>query len=152
LGRIARGLHPGVLEDLGLSAAIKRFALEYGRVYGVRTYVKLDEIDRSSTISEATSLTLYRIAQEALLNAARHGHAKDVSIIGTRGHNEVRMVVEDDGCGFDVDATLSGDQRRGMGLRSMGERLALLGGELTIESTPGRGTALFARMPEGVIA
>jgi signal transduction histidine kinase len=95
---------------------------------------------------------LYRIVQEALTNVARHARAEYVSVVLERRPSAVRLIIEDDGCGFDVDSVLG--TRRGswpvdgrLGLYGMRERAVLLGGTLTVESTPGVGTTIFVDVP-----
>ena len=107
----------------------------------------MGEIDaRSWGCRAAVERTLYRMAQEALTNVARHARASQVSIILDWRQGQVQLVIEDDGRGFDpqaVEYTTGG----GMGLRGMRERITLHGGSFKVESHPGRGTALFARIP-----
>jgi signal transduction histidine kinase len=95
---------------------------------------------------------LYRIVQEALTNVVRHAQAKNVSVVLEKRAPVVRLIIEDDGQGFDVNSVLG--SRRGnrptngkLGLYGMRERAALLGGTLTIESTPGVGTTIFVDAP-----
>ena len=85
---------------------------------------------------------LYRIVQEALTNIVKHAEASAVSIVLARSGRSVTAVIEDDGRGFTPE--LDGD---GLGLLGMGERLALLGGKLKIESSPGAGTTIVAEVP-----
>jgi signal transduction histidine kinase len=87
---------------------------------------------------------LYRIAQEALNNVAKHSRARRVELILERRPDCVLLIVEDDGVGF-VDAN-GGNTRRGYGLVGMQERAALVGASLEIESTPGKGTTVLVRM------
>ncbi|HEV2590622.1 MAG TPA: ATP-binding protein, partial [Gaiellaceae bacterium] len=85
---------------------------------------------------------LYRMVQEALTNIVKHAQARHVSIVLTAGQDLISALIEDDGRGFDVEAA-----REGMGLDGMRERLGLIGGKLTIESRPGGGTTLIAKVP-----
>ena len=82
------------------------------------------------------------MVQEALTNIVKHAQARHVSIVLTSDRAAITALIEDDGRGFDPDAT-----REGMGLDGMRERLGLIGGRLTIESRPGRGTTLVAKVP-----
>jgi signal transduction histidine kinase len=92
--------------------------------------------------------TLYRISQEALANVARHARAKCVSLLLERRPGLVSLIIEDDGCGFDAQVKLDAPAGSGrLGLLGMQERARLVGGSLTIESTPGAGATLFARLP-----
>jgi signal transduction histidine kinase len=91
-----------------------------------------------------TETALYRIAQEALTNVAKHAAATNVEVILERRGNSVLLVVEDNGRGFEMDAPDS--PGHGFGLVGMRERAALVGAVLEIESSPGMGTAIFVRM------
>jgi len=91
-----------------------------------------------------TETTLYRIAQEALTNVARHSRASSVDVILERRGDQVVLIVEDNGIGFDPAQTPSG--RRGFGLLGMQERAALVGATLQIESAAGKGTSVLLRM------
>jgi signal transduction histidine kinase len=88
--------------------------------------------------------TVYRVVQEALTNVVKHAAATRVSLVAERRANDLRVIIEDDGRGFDVRFT--NDARR-LGLRGMRERAALVGGEVQIESSPGRGTTVFLTIP-----
>jgi len=90
-------------------------------------------------------LVLYRIVQEALSNVARHASASQVLVRLTRRGRTLRLLVEDDGCGFDVEATKH-PRESGLGLFGMEERLALVGGTLRVESTVGGGTRVSAEV------
>jgi two-component system sensor histidine kinase UhpB len=103
-------------------------------------------VDQERRLPAEVETTLYRIVQEALNNVARHGSgASRVSVVLERTDGTARLVVEDNGPGFDVEAVLAHSDR--IGLRGMQERAALLGGTLTIESAPGQGATLFVRIP-----
>jgi signal transduction histidine kinase len=94
-------------------------------------------------LSSEAETTLYRIAQEALTNVAKHASAGHVSVVVTRREGSVTVVVEDDGRGFGV----GGRDGAGLGLVGMKERVGLLGGRLAIESTEGSGTTIVAEVP-----
>jgi signal transduction histidine kinase len=93
-----------------------------------------------------TESALYRVAQEAIVNVLKHAHARRLSIVLERGAEAVTMIVEDDGKGFDSEAVPHLPNGHS-GLRGMQERLHLIGGSLTIESSPGQGTTVLARVP-----
>jgi PAS domain S-box-containing protein len=141
--RLARGLRPSVLDDLGLEEALERLGLEVSRAHGF-------EVDLYSTgprlprLPEALETALYRMAQEALTNASKHASPKAVSILIHRNSTEVRLVIEDDGKGFDVLETFSGTH---LGLVGMRERAHLVGGLMTIESASGKGTTICVSVP-----
>ncbi|HEX5690073.1 MAG TPA: ATP-binding protein, partial [Roseiflexaceae bacterium] len=98
----------------------------------------------------AIEIALYRLAQEALTNILKHAQATSVSLIVEQRVDMVQMIVEDNGAGFDVVAARrSAHTEQRLGLVGMNERVAQLSGTLTIESTPGRGTTVFVRLPLG---
>ena len=102
--------------------------------------------DAARLASESES-HLYRIVQEALNNVSKHAAARHVSVLLEHNDGEVRLIIEDDGRGFDAEQAAAGLNHRGMGLTSMQERAALIGGRVEFESAPGQGTTVFARVP-----
>ena len=141
--RMARGLRPSVLDDLGLGEALERLGFEVSRAHGF--VVDLHSTGPSQPrLSEALEIALYRMVQEALANASKHAAPKVVSILIHRNATEVRVVVEDDGKGFDVSEAVSEAQ---LGLVGMRERAHLVGGSMTIESSPGNGTTICISVP-----
>jgi signal transduction histidine kinase len=136
-------LRPTALDDLGLRAALANYVQDWSQRVGItaklHTAGLLDE--RLDTEAETT---LYRIAQEALTNVARHAHAGSVDVILERRGDSVMLIVEDDGVGFEA-----GDSHRpghGFGLIGMKERAALVGATVEIESAAGKGTTILVRM------
>lgn len=110
----------------------------------------LSKIEDSSCLPAPVEIAVYRIVQEALTNTAKHADAGTVSVLLERRDHGVHLIVEDDGRGFDAREVLSsGDVDRRLGLHGMRERALLLGGSLTVESAPGRGTSVFADIPLG---
>jgi PAS domain S-box-containing protein len=147
LRRLARGLHPSILDDLGLVVALTRYATDYAQSYGITVNVHTEGLD-SSRLPSPVETALYRIMQEALTNIARHAAAKTVGIALTRQPSGVYMIVEDDGCGFDVETTLRTSSISGhLGLYGMCERAMLLGGSVTIEAKRGKGTTISVQLP-----
>jgi len=143
VGRLARGLHPTVLDDHGLGVALSRYAAEYSKNHKIAVDLTLNELD-SSSLPLAVQFALYRILQEALTNVAKHSGAKAVSIRSARLAEAVEVAVTDDGCGFDVKTVAVSSPR--LGIESMRERAALLGG--TISFIPRRkGTKILVRVP-----
>ena len=141
--RMARGLRPSVLDDLGLEEALERLALDVSRAQGF--LVDLHSTGpRLPRLPEALEIALYRMAQEALTNATKHASPKAVSIVIHRNPTAVRLVVEDDGKGFDASEILSAAQ---LGLVGMRERAHLVGGSMTLESSPGSGTTICINVP-----
>jgi signal transduction histidine kinase len=95
-------------------------------------------------LDESTELTLYRISQEALRNVTKHSRARRVTLELSRDSSGLRLRIFDDGVGFDSGRMIQG---KGLGLTSMKERLAVIGGSLSIQSAPGKGTDLEIRIP-----
>jgi PAS domain S-box-containing protein len=140
--RLAWELRPTALDDLGLRAALTNYVQDWSDRAGIparlHTTGLLDE-----RLAPDVETTLYRIAQEALNNAAKYSRAERVEVILERRADSVLLVVEDDGIGFDADGDATG---RGFGLVGMRERAALVGGSLEIESARGQGTTVFVRI------
>jgi signal transduction histidine kinase len=141
--RISRGLRPSVLDDLGLQEALERLGLEVSRANGFMVDVHATG-PRLPRLPEALEIALYRVAQEALTNVSKHASPKAVSVLIHRNPSEVRLVVEDDGKGFDASETQSEGQ---LGLLGIRERAHLVGGSATIESSPGQGTTICVSVP-----
>lgn len=139
---LAIALRPRILDDLGLAAALERLTADWQ----TRHKIPLDFLIHlgETRLPGEIETTLYRIVQETLTNIARHACAGSVSVLVERRGAEVVAVVEDDGIGFDVGDT---EEERHLGLLGMRERAELLGGRLTIESTPGAGTSIYVDIP-----
>ncbi|MDF1522534.1 MAG: sensor histidine kinase [Trueperaceae bacterium] len=139
--RIALDLRPSVLDELGLEAAVRRYARDVHERYGLDVAVL---VTLPTRLPRQEETVLYRAVQEALTNVVRHAKATSVSVVATKGGSSVRLVIEDDGVGFDPDALAPAEM---IGLLGMRERLELLGGSLRIESAPGAGCTVHARLP-----
>ncbi|HEU4368194.1 MAG TPA: PAS domain-containing protein, partial [Methylomirabilota bacterium] len=147
--RLAWGLRPSVLDDLGLAAALQRYTEDFGRTRGVVVEVETAGLDEDR-MPAAVEIALYRILQEALSNVARHAGAGRVGVRLRRRAASVAMVVEDDGRGFDPRTPPTPPTAaRGLGIHTMRERAAVLRGALTIDSEPGRGTRVAVEIPLG---
>jgi PAS domain S-box-containing protein len=143
IGRLARGLHPTVLDDHGLGVALSRYAAEYTKTHKIAVNLTMNEAD-SSKLPPGVQITLYRILQEALTNVARHSGAGAVSIRFARSASGMEVTVIDDGCGFDAKAVAVSSHR--LGIQSMRERAAMLGG--TVSFIPQRkGTRILVQIP-----
>src|SRR5580698_2850471 len=127
--RMARGLRPSVLDDLGLEEALERLSAETSRSSGFVVDLQVTGA-RLPRLAEALEIALYRVAQEALTNAGKHASPKHVSVLIHRTPTVVRLVIEDDGKGFDLAQTQSEIQ---LGLVGMRERMHLIGGSMTVE-------------------
>ena len=136
-------LRPTALDDLGLRAALANYVQDWSRRVDIPAELHTSGLLDERLASEAET-TLYRIAQEALTNVAKHSGAKRVDVILERQADSVLLIVEDDGVGFDPDA--EGSAGGGFGLLGMQERAALVGATVEIESTAGKGTTVFLRM------
>jgi two-component system sensor histidine kinase UhpB len=141
--RIALELRPKILEDLGLGEALAWRADELNASGAVRTTLRIDDRDRR--LPKDVELALYRIAQESLTNITRHARARTAELRLEHTDDAVRLTVQDDGVGFDVAAPVA--HPSGLGVSGMHERMALVGGRLTIDSAPGGGTRVIATVP-----
>jgi len=137
--RLAVELRPKALDDFGLVAALEHLRDTFSEQTGMRVELEANVGDR---LSSEVETALYRIVQEALTNIVKHAQASAVSIVLARSSRAITAVIEDDGRGF-----TPADGGDGMGLLGMGERLALLGGKLKIESNPGAGATIVAEVP-----
>jgi signal transduction histidine kinase len=135
-------LHPSVLEDLGLVEALKSECERFS--HSCPTHVKLDAPDLPQNPKRDVALCLFRIAQEALRNIARHAGAARAEVSLRRRDASLELTVRDDGVGFDPAAQR---QRVSLGLAGMRQRASLLGGTVTVDSRPGQGTAVAASIP-----
>ena len=136
---LSRGLRPPVLDDLGVAAAIESLTRNYS---GAECECHI--APQTSTISGQLATTIYRIAQEALTNAARHAKAKHVVVRLDQTKDGWLLEISDDGCGVSKDAI---DRTMALGIQNMTERAALMGGELTIEAPAAGGTCVRAVLP-----
>ena len=145
LREVVYGLRPTMLDDLGLGPAIRWYARSNLEEAGIR--VKFDG-DETLRLPPELETTLFRIAQEAINNIVHHADAKSVVIRLSREDGHICLHVEDNGRGFDV-AKITGQalRLRRFGLMGIQERAELVGGEVTLDSVPGRGTALHVRVP-----
>jgi signal transduction histidine kinase len=132
-------LRPSMLDDFGLVPALNWQAREMSKRTGLSIAVEASE--DCDSLPEEHRTCIYRMAQEALNNAARHAAARSVRVAVRKEGNRVLFSVRDDGAGFDKKVV------RGLGLLGMEERVRSLGGRLRIESQPGRGTTIMAELP-----
>jgi signal transduction histidine kinase len=135
-------LHPSVLEDLGLIEAVRSECERFARTCD--TDLRLDVAHASHQPRRDVALCVFRIVQEALRNIARHSEATRADISLRQDDGRLRLTVRDDGVGFDPEARR---ERVSLGLASMRQRAFLLGGTVTVESRPGRGTTILATIP-----
>jgi signal transduction histidine kinase len=138
--RLAVELRPSALDDFGLVTALERLAETHGQKAGIT--VDLEANIGDERLPHDVETALYRIVQEALTNVTKHAEASRISIVLARKGNAATVVVEDDGKGFDPGAGGAG-----LGLVGLRERVALLGGRLTVEASAGSGATIAAEVP-----
>ncbi len=147
LHRLAMDLRPASLDHLGLVPALVQYVKTIGDRYGLTARSKVVGLE-SERLHSDMETALYRIVQEALTNIVRHARATRVDVLLERRGDQVVVVVEDNGTGFDADTTRF-MQKGHLGLAGMQERAEMLGGSLIVESTAGRGTTLVVEVPYG---
>ena len=143
--RYAQALRPGILDDLGLVAAVKWLAEETQGLSGIEIEVGIGAIP---SLAPETQLVLFRIIQEALNNIHRHSDASEASIIAECQRTEITVIISDNGKGFKLPGQLSEFAGQGkLGLPGMSERAQLIGGELEVSSQIGKGTTIIVKAP-----
>lgn len=147
--RISAHLRPTTLDDLGLVATVTWYLRQYQRLYrSIAVDFSTEIMDRD--VPDAMKIVIYRLVQEGLSNAAKHGEASTVRL--RMAHSDdgqsIALFIEDDGCGFDVQEAISHkDPLSGYGLTAMRERCEIFGGSFHIDSQAGRGTRIHAILP-----
>lgn len=144
LRRLSHELRPTMLDDLGLVPALEFLAEGVAARTAMAVAV---EGPRDERFPAAIETVLYRVAQEALTNIARHARARRAWVRVTRDGPRLHCAIRDDGVGFDVSTALGRGGAQGIGLIGIRERLARIGGSLRITSAPGEGTELLATVP-----
>jgi PAS domain S-box-containing protein len=135
-------LHSSKLEQLGLRGAAASFCKEVSAKHKVK--IEFQSKDVPENLPTEVSLCLFRVMQEALQNSTKHSGSTHFQVSLTGGSDEMQLTVRDSGKGFDPREAL---HAKGIGLASMKERLKLVNGQLSIQTEPGRGTEIFARVP-----
>ena len=143
--RFARELRPTVLDDLGLIPALHSFMKSFATRTGVRT--SLTAFAAVEQLATAKRTVLFRVAQEALTNVARHAHASRVEVSIQKLSNCICMRIKDDGKSFQVQRVLLAQGSKHLGLLGMRERLEMVGGRFDVESVAGTGTTIQAQIP-----
>lgn len=137
-------LHPAMLDDLGLVPTLEWYAADFEQRTGSELVVS--EHGTRRQLAAAMTNYLFRAVKELLGNAVRHGHAQEIIVTVHWERSGVRVVVDDDGRGFDVGAVRAPDARSGLGLAGIDERVSSMGGSLTVESKPGQGTRVIVEV------
>jgi signal transduction histidine kinase len=144
--RMIVDLRPSVLDDLGLKSAIVWCADKHLKSRGIAVRCEFADFERR--LPPQHEIAVFRVAQEAMNNIARHAKAETVLIQASIRENRLTLEIEDDGAGFDASTLASPvDDGRGFGLLGMRERVEMLGGKLRIESAPGQGTDVAVSLP-----
>lgn len=140
--RIGTELRPSIIDDLGLNAAMEWQVFEFRQRSGI--LVSFNNLFDDANINPAISIGLFRILQESLTNIARHSKAKQVRVGMEKTGNAVLLLIQDDGIGFNLAHKKNG---QAFGLIGINERAAMLNGQCTIDSSPGRGTNIAVQIP-----
>ncbi len=141
---LAWELRPTALDDLGLQTALSSYAQNWSKHFSIPVQLHASGMNKDRLTSDMET-ALYRIAQEALNNVAKHAQATRVAVVLERRSDNVSLIIEDDGVGFDSQQVFSEDDK-GLGLLGMRERAALVGGRIEIESQSGAGTTVVVRI------
>jgi two-component system CheB/CheR fusion protein len=147
---LALELRPAALDTLGLVPTLRQHIEEWSPRNGIQADFVSRGLTKASRLPTEVETALYRVVQEALTNVVRHSGAQRVSVVVECQGDYVTAIVEDDGRGFEVEENEDGSPRpvaQRLGLLGMQERMDLVGGTLTIESAPGQGTTVYARVP-----
>lgn len=142
--RFARQLRPAVLDDLGLIPALRAYCKSLGAQHGLR--IQLLAFAGVERLDSDTRTALFRVATEALTNVAKHAHATRVTLTIAKTRGAVRMQIRDNGKSFAIGKITKSKTLR-LGIVGMRERVEMVGGTLTIESAPGKGTTVRAEIP-----
>jgi two-component system nitrate/nitrite sensor histidine kinase NarX len=139
------GLRESSRADRGLLESLRAYLEKYSHQSGVKATLETT-LDEEPALSPRAEVQVIRVIQEALTNVRKHAGASSAIVRITNGDDATSISIEDDGHGFDLTGTLL-DRDSGFGLHAMRERMELIGGTLSIDSAPGRGTRVIARIP-----
>lgn len=142
---LSHALHPALLDDLGLVAALDSYVLGIGKRHGIRT--RFEQEGTARRAHPDIELAAYRIVQEAVMNAVKHASANACTVTVRHFTARLMVVVEDDGRGFDPDEVQLAGAAAGLGLIGMRERVTQLGGNLHVASVEGEGTTVTVEFP-----
>jgi signal transduction histidine kinase len=143
---LARGLHPTVLDDLGLALAVSRLAEDFEAAHGTNVTLEISGLSKER-FNRKVEATAYRIVQESLTNCAKYAQAARVVVSLERKPRRLTIRIADDGQGFDVARVMQSPAAASFGLSNMRERALLLDGSFVVHSRPGSGTTVTAHLP-----
>jgi signal transduction histidine kinase len=145
--RFARELRPTVLDDVGLVPALHSFMKDFSKQTGIRMQFTTFTFARIKQLDNDQRTVLYRVAQEALNNAARHARASQAGVKIWKLDGKICMEIKDNGKGFAAERVLLAKKNKRLGLLGMRERVEMVNGNFTIKSRPGKGTTILAQIP-----
>jgi signal transduction histidine kinase len=145
--QFAGQLRPTTLDDLGLIPALHSYLKDFAKRTGLAIRFASFTRGRTEQLNSAKRTVLYRVAQEALVNVAKHAHASLVKVRIQKLRRVISLEVKDNGKSFDVQRVLSAGKRKGLGLLGMRERVEMVGGRFAVESASGKGTTIRAEIP-----
>lgn len=137
-------LRPMILDDLGLEPTLRRYVQQFAEKYKIEGGVTVNGLN--GRLPLPMEVAIFRIAQEALSNISRHAHANHAQVTIDANIDELTVTIEDDGAGFNVDESKMKDPKK-TGLSSMKQRAEMFGGQVNVESAPGRGTRIVTTLP-----
>ena len=145
--RLSRDLSPAILQDLGLTAALRHLVNEFAKRHNLQPNLDLP-LDLDGLFPREAQINIYRIFQESLTNIGKYAQASSLTMAVTQKNGRIVFRLADDGQGFDVDKVMAREStRRGLGLAAMEERGRMLGGKVDIKSQPGEGTEITLSVP-----
>ena len=147
--RFALELRPTMLDDLGLIPALQSFMKEFAKRTGIHIRFTPFTSGWIEHLDSAKRTVLYRLAQAALNNIAQHAQATRVNVSIRKLPGAIRMEIKDNGKGFQVERVLFAKRHKRLGLIGMRERVEMVGGDFSVESTPGKGTIIRTQIPLG---
>jgi len=143
---LAIQLRPAVLDDIGLEIALQKYILDYSKKFAIKVDYHSIGLDSTRLPTEIETV-IYRVVQEALTNIVKHSEATNASLIIDNRENLLKVIIEDNGKGFDVEKVMGSEIVGKLGLFGMQERVYLINGNITIESTHGVGTSIYITIP-----
>lgn len=145
--RLSSELRPSILDEAGIVVALQRYVHNTSEQYDVNVDFQSMGIEKGDTLAEDIEIALYRVVQEAMLNAVRHGDPDQISVLVHRNEDSLRVMVEDDGTGFKPEQIMNDSPESVLGILGMKERVDLIDGTLNLESAPGEGTRVQVNVP-----